>query len=293
MTAHATRLLTTSALLLLALPAAAQHQGGVPIPAQPAYDEADPAAHGQALAEYADDFDRGWVDQYSKSTMTLYDARGDHVVREVRQMTLEGESGNRGLSRFMSPADIRGVAALIHEHHGRTDDSWLYLPASRRVRRISGANRTASFQGTEFTYEDLSAVVPARYRWRYLDRTQLSVDGKSHPVERLEAVPTYSDTGYSKLIVHLNTEDWRTERIEYYDLAGRRLKTLSLTKWKHLHGRFWRALQLEMDNHQTKKRTVLAIGSLFLDMARYPRRDGTARKNLSEAQFTRAALEKF
>ena len=281
------------ALLALALPSKAQNTSGVPVPRAPTFDRSDPQAYGTALAEYSDAFDRGWLDQYSKATMTLFDARGDYVTRDVRRLIKEGTDGDMTVSRFMSPPDIRGVSALIHEHPQATDDSWLYLPASRRVRRISGANRTASFQGTEFTYEDLSSLVPSRYDFRFLADEQLKSQGSTIEVAKLEARPNYRDTGYSKLVVYLNRAQWRTERIEYFDLAGRKLKTLSFSQWKHYHGRFWRALRLSMENHQTRKRTVLQTQSLFVNMALYQRRDGTPRDNLRDSLFTRAAREKL
>jgi hypothetical protein len=292
MNKNTTRKLSLSAIALLSAlvstNAAAANKSGVPVPAQPTFAKGNAAAYGLALARYADRYDSGWIDQYSKGRMTLFDARGESVKREIKQLTLEGTRGNKSLVRFMRPAEIRGVAALIHEHPKTTDDSWLYLPASRRVRRISGANRTASFQGTEFTYEDLSSFEVERYRWRHL------ADGSANgqPVFKLEARPVYKDTGYSKLVIHLNKKHWRGERVEYFDKAGRKLKTLTQTNWQHLHGRFWRAKRLDMNNHQTGKRTVLELRSLFVNLRLYPKKGGGTRNSLTADKFTKRALEK-
>ena len=54
---------------------------------------------------------------------------------------------------------------------------------------------------------------------------------------------------------------------------------------------FWRATVLEMTNHQTHKKTVIASSALFLNMALYKGKNGKPRKNLTAAQFTRQALE--
>ncbi len=260
---------------------------GVPVPALPAMPKSDPAAYGRALATYAEQFDSGWVDQFSKSKMTLVDARGDRVTREVTQRILEGNQGDKSMVRFMRPAEIRGVAALVHEHPRGTDDNWLYLPSSRRTRRISGANRTASFQGTEFTYEDLSSFTVSRYDWRHLgDKTHAG-----QPVYQLEARPNYKDTGYSKLVVLLNQKHWRPEQIEYYDLAGRHLKTYSSSAWKAFHGRFHRAMRIEMKNHQTGKSTILESQAMLLNLSLYQKQDGSARSGFSPSNFTKRALE--
>lgn len=267
--------------------ASAQNTSGVPVPAQPAWNKGNPGVFGKQIVTYLDRADRGWVDQYAKSSITIVNARGEKTTSSTRQLTLEGKNGNKSLIRYMSPANVRGVAALTHEHHKATDDSWLYLPSSRRVRRISGANRTASFQGTEFTYEDLSRYVPSRYKWRYLQTTK--VRGK--PVYKLRAIPTYRNSGYSKLHVYINYKKWRTERIEFYDKAKRLLKVLDFTKFRLYHGRFWRARKMVMSNKQTQKKSIIAIKTQFINVSLYKKKDGSPRKGLSAGMFTRRALE--
>jgi len=275
----------------LSASAHADNTSGVPIPPEPTFPTDDAAVRGHGIAKHAEAYDSGWVDQYLQARMTLIDARGQEVVRDTRGMTLEGNAGDKALVRFMSPADIRGVAALIHEHPQTADDTWLYLPATRRVRRIAGANRTASFQGTEFTYEDLSSLIVERYDWRFVRETTVTVDGKEEPVYELEARPNYQDTGYSKLVLTVNRDNFRTSRVEFYDKTGQRLKTLIASKWKVYHGRFHRPLKLDMQNHQTGKRTVIEASSYFVNLSLYPRRDGSSRSNLTDEQFTRRALE--
>lgn len=284
------RALLASALVSVALTAGvafAANTSGVSVPSAPSFSQGDAVKKGTAIARHAEKYDAGWVDQYSKSKMSLIDARGDKVTRQVVQAILEGKRGDKSVVRFMAPADIRGVSALTHEKVGGTDDNWLYLPASRRVRRISGANRTSSFQGTEFTYEDLSTLSVERYKWKYLKSDK--VHGQK--VHVVEARPNYRDTGYSKIVAFINQSNFRPEKIDYYDKAGRKLKTLENSKFKQVHGRFWRAMKQEMKNHQTKKRTIIEVSSLRLNMSLYPGKNGAKRENLKSSLFTRRALE--
>lgn len=277
----------TLALTLAAPVAAAEPAPVAAVPAQPKFNKANAQAYGKQLAEYMDRYDQGWRDQYGKSRMTLFDAKGDSVAREVLQSILEGADGDKSVVRFMKPADVRGVATLIHEHPKGTDDTWLYLPANRRKRRISGSNRTASFQGTEFTYEDLSSLIISKYAWKLLGEDELRGVGD---VYKLEAKPQYKNTGYQRLTIYLNPKHWRIERIDYYDKAGRLLKSLKNSKWKHFHGRFWRATRVDMRNLQTKKRTLLELKSLLLDVGRYKKKDGSSRPGLDASRFTKRAL---
>lgn len=263
------------------------------VPSPPTFETADANVYGAQIASYVDRFDQGWKDEVTQGEMTLFDADGDSVRRAFSRMALEkpGE-GDKFIIKFLSPAEIKGVAALTHENPGSSDDNWLYLPANKRVRRVSGANNMASFQGTEFTYEDLSNIDPTEYEWRFLEETTLEREGEEVPVLRLDAKPTYADTGYSHLVVYVHGTTWRHERIEYYDKAGRHLKTRDSSKWQHVHERFWREDRLEMTNHQTGKRTVLEQSKRFLDLSRYKSsKTGKARGNLTDELFTTRAIQ--
>ena len=288
-------MLQALALSLAGLTApAAVEKKPVPVPPVPTFDAADPVAHGRAVAEYADRYDAGWVDEVSQGRMTLYDAGGDSVERRYSRMIHERfEEGDKLIIRFLAPAEIKGVSALTFENPGSSDDNWLYLPSPKRVRRISGANNTASFQGTEFTYEDLSNLDPREYEWRLLGEEDLERDGEKVPVYRLDARPTYADTGYSRLVVHINRTTWGQERIEYFDKSGTLLKTRESGDWKQFHDRFWRPQTFDMTTHQTGRRTVLVNEKQFVDVGRYKSsKTGKPRKNLSESIFTTRALQK-
>ncbi len=270
---------------------APKNTSGVDVPTVPEFDKSKPEVYGRQLADYADLYDTGWYDSYASSKMTLFSATGDSVERQTIQLILEKSEGDKSIIRFRSPAEIKGVAALTHEHPDATDDNWLYLPATKRVRRISGANKTASFQGTEFTYEDLSNRIVAKYDWLFLGEEEVDVQGEKHKTYKLEAKPRYENTGYSKLVIYVHQEHWRQEKIEFYDKAGRLLKILTNDKWKLRHGRFWRPMRISMDNLQTKKRTVIESKAQLLNLKLYKsKKTGKARKSMTDEQFTTRAL---
>jgi hypothetical protein len=57
---------------------------------------------------------------------------------------------------FNSPRDVAGTGCLSfsYDDESKDDDIWLYLPAMKRVRRITGSGKNDDFMGTDFTYED-------------------------------------------------------------------------------------------------------------------------------------------
>jgi hypothetical protein len=77
-----------------------------------------------------------------------------------------------------APFDARGILVMSYRYkaadgpldQAKNDDTWVYVPDLRRVRRISTAQRTDSVQGTDFTMDDLRsfAGIPPQYEWSCL-----------------------------------------------------------------------------------------------------------------------------
>jgi hypothetical protein len=77
-----------------------------------------------------------------------------------------------------APFDARGIMLMTYRYkvsdgpldQAKNDDTWVYLPDLRRVRRISTAQRTDSVQGTDFTFDDLRTFsgIPPQYEWECL-----------------------------------------------------------------------------------------------------------------------------
>jgi len=97
-----------------------------------------PEEKGLAIAREADRRDSGFGDFTADLNMTLRNKHGQESVREIRIRTLEVEGdGDKSLSIFDTPMDVKGTAFLTFSHKQGDDDQWLYLPALKRVKRIS------------------------------------------------------------------------------------------------------------------------------------------------------------
>jgi len=126
------------------------------LPAAPGAAEADdarPLAPAELLRQA---FDRRYgADTHQQMTLRLRSG-GREVQTQRIEVVTKMEGGQlRALARFTAPPDLRDTALLVLEQDGRPDDYFLYLPALGRVRRVSGAQRSDSFMGTDLTYEDL------------------------------------------------------------------------------------------------------------------------------------------
>lgn len=213
-----------------------------------------PEQRGLEIARQADRKDSGWKDQSASIRMVLKNAHGEETVRENRSRTLEIQGdGDKSLIVFDNPADVKGTAFLTHAHALKADDQWLYLPALKRVKRISSSNKSGPFMGSEFAYEDIASQEVEKYDYRYLGEEL--VEGRD--CYRLQRIPRYRNSGYKRQIVWLDKEMLQPMKIEFYDRKDQLLKTLSYFGYRQHKGQFWRSDHMLMVNHVTGKSTDL------------------------------------
>lgn len=210
---------------------------------------------GLAIADEADRRDTGYGDSTADMLMILRNKQGQESRREMRYRNLEvADDGDKSLIIFDSPRDVKGTAFLNYSHKADDDDQWLYLPALKRVKRISSSNKSGSFMGSEFSYEDISSQEIEKYSYRWLRDEEY--EGREcfvverYPVDR-------QNSGYNRQTAWLDKEHYRTWRVEYYDRKDALLKTLTLAGYEKYLDRYWRPADLHMANHQTGKSTEL------------------------------------
>ena len=212
---------------------------------------------GLAIAEEADRRDSGWGDQEAEMVMTLRNRQGEESVREVRVRNMEVDGdGDKGLSIFDRPRDVKGTAVLTWSHSLEPDDQWIFLPALKRVKRINSKNKSGPFMGSEFAYEDISSQEVDKYRHVYLRDEPCGEDDKLQCFV-VERQPQYEFSGYTKQEVWIDQEHYRAQKIVYYDRKGAKLKTLTMGDYHQYLDQYWRAHRMQMNNHQTGKSTEL------------------------------------
>jgi predicted Na+-dependent transporter/outer membrane lipoprotein-sorting protein len=241
-------------LLALLAPAATQASEEAAVPS-PSGDEIvariNARDDGQAVAQH--------------TVMELVDRRGKTRTYETR-IFRKYDGKERRLALFFGwPPNVKGAAFLTYDRPaaGR-DDQWLYLPATRRVRRVSAANRGDYFMGTDFTYDDMkngSKVAAHDYAWTAAGVE--SVDG--HRCHVVDATPVSAEVaeelGYGRGRLWVDAEIWMVRQARLWDVAGNRLKTIRTEDIRQVQG-IWTAHRLEVDNHKTGHRTRFVISDV-------------------------------
>ena len=240
---------------------------------------ADEAADkGLAIATEADSRDLGFGDYKVNLEMVLRNKYGQQTTRLMRNTTREQENdGDKTLIVFDNPRDVKGTAFLSHTHKQEADDQWLYLPALKRVKRISSSNKSGPFMGSEFAYEDISSQELEKYSYRYI--ADENFDGRDH--FKVELTPTNVKSGYHHQMVWFDKDEYRVWKIDFYDRKNSLLKTLTYQGYKQYLNKYWRAETMRMMNHQTGKSTVLTFSDYAFSI-------GTTESDFTSSRLKRA-----
>ena len=215
---------------------------------------------GLEIATEVDKRDRGWGDVTVEGEMVLKNKAGNESVRKFRSTILEAEDaavGDMSIITFSEPRDVRGTALLTHSKIEPDDDSqWIFLPAVKRVKRISSSNRTGKFVSSEFSYEDLGSEEVADNHHIWLEDAPCTHDA-SLTCAAVESRPKNKKSGYSRRVSFIDLAEYRVHRIDFYNRRGDLEKSLVFSDYRQYLDAYWRAHVMTMNNSQTGKSTTL------------------------------------
>ncbi len=219
-----------------------------------------PEEKGRAIAQELGARNAGYKDLGGQVEMVLTDAAGSEARRSFSLKVLEKANvteGDKSLIMFEAPADVKGTAVLSHANAEGEDEQWLFLPSAHRTKRISAANRTGAFAGSEFSFEDLTGNDARKHGWKYL--------GEQGNTVNVEATPKDAASAYSKRVLHVDGKEMRISSIDFFDRRGEKLKTLTYDDYRQLNEKFYRSHTWAMKNSQTGKATTIRFTTMKLD----------------------------
>ncbi len=193
------------------------YQAGSPFPRESIDCKSDP----QAGLKWMWNFDYQWDgDGATASFFYSYWDRGEQLplyyqgtaktvklANRIEKEYLDGSNGDifRGEKRknafgvqVDAPFDARGIMLISYRYKStdkprddaKNDDTWVYVPTLRRVRRISTAQRTDAVAGTDFTFDDLrsfAGIIP-QYEWKCLGEMKMigpmNTKAKAYPYDK-------------------------------------------------------------------------------------------------------------
>lgn len=217
----------------------------------------------------------------SEMTMKLTNKRGSIRERKVTSYSMDvGQNmkDKKTMMFFQYPGDVKGTGFLTWDYDeiNKDDDKWLYLPAMKKTRRISGSSAKKDyFMGTDFTYDDMGS--------RNVDEDDHKLlrqeDVNEHKCWVVESTSKDSRDIYSKKISWIRQDCLIIVKAEYYDKLGKLHRKLVLSNIEQVQG-IWLAKKLQMTNVQNNHQTEIIIENPKYNMS------------IEESAFTVSKLEK-
>ncbi len=199
-------------------------------------------------------------------TMEMTDRNGTTRTRETAAFRRYYGEEKRTVMFYKSPTNVKGTGFLTYDYPeaDRDDDQWLYLPALRKVRRISASDRGDYFLGTDLTYEDMkkeNKVALEDYTFTTLGQEE--VDG--HFTYIVEGTPVSAEIakelGYSRVVWRVDSEIWISRKAEMWDVNGNPLKTIRSTEIEAVDG-IWTVHRIHVENHKTGHQTIFRFSDI-------------------------------
>ncbi len=160
------------------------------------------------------------------------------------------------LIRFHTPADLAKSGILVLDKGHEDAEQWLYLPAYHTSRKVAAANRSDTWMGTDFAYEDMSDPDVDRYDYRFLENER--IDGAD--CRQVEAVPRdeklKKESGYSRTVSWIDPTRNVVVKVDFYGKDGALAKKLRHSRLQS-HGEYYRWGEWEMRDLKREHRTLL------------------------------------
>jgi len=220
---------------------------------------------GEEVAAHINSRDEGEAVS-RKLSIEMRDRRGKTRQRETMSYRKYFDGEKRTVIFYLSPKNIKDTAFLTYDYNDPKveDNQWLYLPALRKVRRISASDRGDYFLGTDMTYEDIkleTRVSTADFNFQTLGTCD--ADGK--PGLQIEGTPKTKEIarelGYSKTQFCVDNEIWMIRTSQFWDIKGNLLKTITISNIAQIQG-IWTQQNIDVENHKTGHSTGLTFSEV-------------------------------
>jgi outer membrane lipoprotein-sorting protein len=172
---------------------------------------------------------------------------------KVRVAIFMQKGKDKKLYRYTQPESQAGIAVLSLPD----DIMWMYMPAFGKPKKISLLAKNQSFNGTDFSYEDMDSKA---YSERYAPTLQKSESDQTY---QLELKPKSDQSDYSKIILVLNKNYFYPEKMDYYDKKGTHFKTATY-KYKK-SGQYWYAEEVFMNDFRKGHSTLTTMKDVKFD----------------------------
>ncbi len=183
------------------------------------------------------------------------------VLESYSRQSGENMKDSQSIAIVLEPASERGVGMLTYAYDDatRNTESWLYLSALGKVKRMVTGNsdeqEPVSFFGSEFTTEDMETGKTDEYDYRLLQEGPY----QGREVWVIEALPRpvrLAKTRYSKLLIWVDQARFVPLKMQAYDRRGELWKRFSFEHIESFNG-LWMARRVTLFNLYSQRLSTM------------------------------------
>lgn len=142
-------------------------------------------------------------------------------IRNYAMKSKSIDQNSKQIIWFLEPNSDKGISFLKIEHKNKVDEMKMWLPAFKKVRRISTKKRGDSFMGSDLSYEDLSSRDIQDYNFKRIEDQK--INGQSYYT--IEISPKNElRSFYKKHVSMVDKTSFNIVKELSYDLKGDLLK---------------------------------------------------------------------
>ncbi|MFT7314140.1 MAG: hypothetical protein ACI9J5_002282 [Paraglaciecola sp.] len=195
---------------------------------------------------------------------TMSNDTGGIRKRSALMIHIEEQSDIKIGIYFTSPAAIQNTGFLSHDYVEGSDQNWLYLPVTDRVRKLPASSRGDYFMGTDLTYGDIKDNFKfALDDWDFSLGEDKIIDEKRYFSLRgvIKDEQRKQELGYASFDSVIDPDTLFPVQIHYTDADNEPLKHTSILQQEKV-GNAWTAIHFVVVNLQSAHKTEI----VFTDM---------------------------
>ena len=180
--------------------------------------------------------------------------------RTLKVKSISKDNSEKQILWFLSPADDKGIAYLKIEHKNKDDEIRLWLPAFKKIRRISAKKKADSFMGSDLSYEDMTSRQIEDYNFTIIKEDNINNQDcyvmKSEPKKGIKSE-------YSKHLTWVTKDKYLPIKEESYDkdndlLKAKNFKYIEIDSFDLIN-------EIFVENIQKKSNTLLKFSNLKIN----------------------------
>jgi len=194
------------------------------------------------------------------------------LVESAQINTGENNKDSKSIAIILEPASEKGIGMLSYSYDDsdRDNETWLYLSALGKVKRISVRNsddeetESASIFGTEMTTEDQETGKLDDYTYELLDQGTF----RGREVVVIESTPKphrLSKSSYGKTQSWIDTERFISLKVQMFDKYNNPIKKLEVGKVEKINN-VWMGRSLTFFNTVSNRLTNMKLEAINFDM---------------------------